>query len=86
MREKERAGWSGSRPTIGLLVNSLTDPRDQLVWTAAVETAQSLDANLVCFPVGNPSGPASPLYELIGPETLDGLIFQLYTNQDSFHF
>ena len=84
MREKERAGWSGSRPTIGLLVNSLTDPRDQLVWTAAVETAQSLDANLVCFPVGNPSGPVSPLYELIGSETLAGLIFQLYTDQDSF--
>lgn len=84
MREKERAGWSGSRPTIGLLTNTITDPRDHRVWVGAVEAARSLDANLVCFPTGLPGASQSVLYELIGPETLDGLILQLYTDRDTF--
>jgi DNA-binding LacI/PurR family transcriptional regulator/GAF domain-containing protein len=80
----ERARWSGSRPTIGLLLNSVLDPRDAAVWAGAVEAARAHDVNLVCFPGGNADGPGRMLYDLVGDERMDGLVVHLNTHLDEF--
>ena len=84
MKATERARWSGPRPTIGLLLNSVLDPRDAVVWAGAVEAARAYDVNLVCFPGGTADGPGTMLYDLVGTESIDGLVVHLYTHLEGF--
>lgn len=84
LSNRELATGSGSGPTIGLLVNSPTDPRGTVVWSGAVEAARRQGASLVCFPVGSGEDPSEVLYGLVSSERIDGLVVCLYTDLDEF--
>ncbi len=75
---------TASRPTIGLLIESVADPQGYLaaVWQGIAEACQQRDVNLICF-AGGSLGPTSlaeaesqrnTIYELASPDHLSGLI------------
>jgi DNA-binding LacI/PurR family transcriptional regulator/GAF domain-containing protein len=81
---KEAPKRSGSRPTIGLLINSVLDPRDTLVWAGALEAAADHDADLVCFPGGTGDAPSTAVYDLVSSRAIDGVVLELYTTLEEF--
>jgi PAS domain S-box-containing protein len=70
-----------SRPTIGLLLTRIEDSYQTLVWSGVADVARERDANLIIFVGGALASPAefeacrNTIYDLVGPENLDGLIF-----------
>lgn len=73
-----------SRPTIGLLIQAITDTGGyySALWRGISEAARQRDVNLICFAGGElPSSPAdraalnmNAVYRLISEQTLDALI------------
>jgi DNA-binding LacI/PurR family transcriptional regulator/GAF domain-containing protein len=68
--------WSDRAPTVGLLLDSATDPQDVLVWSGAAEAAREHGVNLLCLDCGHLPH-VGPLCALVGPEALDGLVVRL---------
>ncbi|MBN1217991.1 MAG: substrate-binding domain-containing protein [Anaerolineae bacterium] len=68
------------RPTIGYLAASMAGDIGHAIWSGVVNAAQKNEVNLICFPgdrLCNPNGflaQANVLYDLVDPESLDGLI------------
>jgi phosphoserine phosphatase RsbU/P len=71
---------SGARATLGLLVDWLEDGYQNSVLTGVADAARRSDVNLICFAGGVLSSPhrsgvqRNAVYELAGPENVDGLI------------
>ncbi len=63
-------------PTVGLLLNSVTDPQDAEVWAGVAEAARERSANLLCLDCGYGAHPGG-ICDLVGPETFDGLVMYL---------
>jgi DNA-binding LacI/PurR family transcriptional regulator/anti-anti-sigma regulatory factor len=76
--EKRHIKLQSARPTIGLLTSETDDPISWALWMGVNRVAQEQDINLVCFVGGalhSPeTGRANVLYDLVGPEILDGLV------------
>ena len=65
------------RPTIGLVTANIHLGVGATLWSGVLAAAERNDVNLVCFPGGplRPGGaPRTALYDLVGPERLDGVI------------
>ncbi len=85
---------NNTRPTIGLIVQTITDSHGSRIWAGAMDAAKAHDANLICF-AGNhlddPNGflaQGNTIYRLASPENIDGLIFSsasmaMYISGDS---
>jgi PAS domain S-box-containing protein len=69
---------SRKRPTIGYLMDWPHDPAYQALWAGVHDAACKHDANLICFLGGRLQHPhlthRNAIYDLVTPETLDGLI------------
>jgi len=69
-----------SRRTIGMVCDDSSSKYAELIWNGIRSVVQRHDANLLLFrgglpnPIGESQPPASILYDLISPETLDGLV------------
>lgn len=66
-----------SRVTVGLLAQSIADPRERSIWSGAADAAQDRDVNLLCFLGGGLRGMGSAIYDLASAERLDGLMIAL---------
>ncbi len=81
MSKKTNNSKKRSRPTIGLINDSVVDPNSVIIWSGAHEVAAAHDANLICFPAGalrtshDFDAQANVLYDLVNPEMLSGLVF-----------
>lgn len=67
-----------SRPTIGVLVDTILYEYQSKIWKGIVDSAEGKNINLICF-VGRRIYPdfdiyANKIYDLIGPKNVDGLI------------
>jgi DNA-binding LacI/PurR family transcriptional regulator len=68
------------RRTIGVLMARITETWGRLPWLGLDQLARERDANLVCYigrELGTPrafEARANVLYELVSPETVDGLV------------
>jgi DNA-binding LacI/PurR family transcriptional regulator/AraC-like DNA-binding protein/signal transduction histidine kinase len=65
------------RLTIGLVTANIHLGVGATLWSGALDAAQRHDVNLICFPggeVGTTDRPRNSVYDLVGPELLDGLI------------
>jgi len=64
------------RRTIGLLVDNLFDAHEEAIRRTIMQEAEAADANLICFLGGRAWGQyhGRALYELAGPENVDGII------------
>ncbi|URN11420.1 hypothetical protein LUW77_03860 [Streptomyces radiopugnans] len=72
-----RKGTGKGRPTLGLVTANIHLGVGATLWSGVLAAAERCDVNLVCFPGGplRPAGaPRTALYELVGPERLDGVI------------
>ncbi|SEP86528.1 substrate-binding domain-containing protein [Streptomyces radiopugnans] len=72
-----REGTGKGRPTLGLVTANIHLGVGATLWSGVLAAAERCDVNLVCFPGGplRPAGaPRTALYELVGPERLDGVI------------
>jgi len=75
-----RLGRQNARPTIGVLVSSITHKNDYSMWQGVVDAARKRDVNVICY-VGSwlhsPYGfqaQANVIYDLVNAEKLDGLV------------
>ena len=68
------------RPTLGLLTSRLNRGFHRAALMRIAEAAHAFGANLICFdggilaPPGTADAAANALYDLVGPEAVDGLI------------
>lgn len=65
------------RLTIGLVTANIHLGVGATLWSGALDAAQRHDVNLICFPggeVGTTDRPRNSVYDLVGPDVLDGLI------------
>ncbi|MCT2581562.1 substrate-binding domain-containing protein [Actinophytocola gossypii] len=65
------------RLTIGLVTANIHLGVGATLWSGALDAARRHDVNLICFPggeVGATDRPRNRVYDLVGPELLDGLI------------
>ncbi|WP_158711023.1 substrate-binding domain-containing protein [Streptomyces albus] len=69
--------YDGGRLTLGLVTANIHLGVGATLWSGVLAAADRNDVNLVCLP-GGPlrpgGGPRNALYELIGPDRLDGVI------------
>ena len=71
---------SGSRRTLGLLVDWLEDRYQNTVMSGVADAARESDVNLICFTGGQLRSPhrfgaqRNAIYELAGPDNVDGLL------------
>jgi len=77
------------RPTLALLLDNLFEGYEEEVWRTIVREAAAQDVNLLCFLAGPARGQRLErvIFELPGPETVDGIIGLFGTlnmGQDSF--
>lgn len=68
-----------TRPTIGLLTDIDGGALNEAMWAGVDDLTQARDVNLICFsgnflPAAQEVDPNNILYELIGQQSLDGLI------------
>ena len=69
-----------TRPTIGYLAPRIGNNVSEAFWSGVVDAAEKQDANLICFAGGQLrdatgfSSPANVVYDLAGPQVLDGLV------------
>ncbi len=76
-----RPNLYNARPTIGLMVHSITDAYGSEVWSGIMDAALTHDANLICFEGNHLMGPeefmaqGNIIYQLASAENLDGLVF-----------
>ncbi|MGK5498232.1 substrate-binding domain-containing protein [Streptomyces sp. URMC 125] len=66
-----------SRPTLGLVTANIHLGVGATLWSGVLAAAERNDVNVVCFPGGplSPAGaPRTVLYDLVGPERLDGVV------------
>lgn len=88
-----RPRLNDARPTIGLLVHSITDAHGSSLWAAITHAARVHNANLICFSgnhVESPEGflaQGNTIYRLVSEENVDGLVFssgtlELYVGSD----
>ncbi|MBN1642414.1 MAG: LacI family DNA-binding transcriptional regulator [Anaerolineae bacterium] len=76
------SGGQAIGKTVGLLIGSVSDPRDAAVWAGAVDAALASGAGLVCFEC-RPGGDCSDLVcRLVSSECVDGLIVGIDLGQD----
>jgi DNA-binding LacI/PurR family transcriptional regulator/GAF domain-containing protein len=73
---------SDRHPRVGLLLSSVTDARDVLVWSGVLGCAREHGVDLLCLDCGR-SLQAGPLCDLAGPEALDGLVIHLHDDEFS---
>ncbi|HEX2131402.1 MAG TPA: substrate-binding domain-containing protein [Actinophytocola sp.] len=65
------------RLTIGLVTANIHLGVGATLWSGALDAARRHDVNLICFPgveVGATDRPRNRVYDLVGPDLLDGLI------------
>ncbi|MTE17965.1 helix-turn-helix domain-containing protein [Streptomyces sp. TRM43335] len=70
-------GTRRPRPTIGLVTANIHLGVGATLWAGVLTAAERNDVNVICLPGGplRPTGtPRTVLYDLIGPERLDGVI------------
>lgn len=68
---------TAARLTIGLVTANIHLGVGATLWSGALDAARRHDVNLICFPggeVGATDRPRNRVYDLVGPELLDGLI------------
>ncbi|WP_083661386.1 substrate-binding domain-containing protein [Actinophytocola xanthii] len=68
---------TASRLTIGLVTANIHLGVGATLWSGALDAARRHDVNLICFPggeVGATDRPRNRVYDLAGPDLLDGLI------------
>ena len=80
----ERPGPQHTRPTIGLLIEFVTDEGgyQAALWAGVADAARALDANLICFaggtlgfsPLDEYKMQRNRIYDLIVPDNVDGLV------------
>ncbi len=77
MRDVERQKM---RQTIAFLTHTVSDSYGALLWTGAMDAAKKADVNLICYSgwswrsTRGFEAQANILYELVGPENVDGLV------------
>ena len=69
------------RPTIGVLLGRTTDPRDWSMCSGLVEATRERGANLLVFPY---EWGRDAVLDLVGPESIDGLVMRMYHGQREF--
>lgn len=65
------------RLTIGLVTANIHLGVGATLWSGALDAARRHDVNLICFPggeVGTTDRPRNSVYDLVGPDVVDGLI------------
>jgi DNA-binding LacI/PurR family transcriptional regulator len=73
------------RPTIGFLVDSITEAHGSALWSGVMDAARTYDANLICFQGNHLESPdgflaqGNVIYRLASADTLDGLVFSSAT-------
>ncbi|WP_460396517.1 substrate-binding domain-containing protein [Actinophytocola sediminis] len=68
---------TAARLTIGLVTANIHLGVGATLWSGALDAARRHDVNLICFPggeVGATDRPRNRVYDLVGPDLLDGLI------------
>jgi DNA-binding LacI/PurR family transcriptional regulator/AraC-like DNA-binding protein/signal transduction histidine kinase len=68
---------TAARLTIGLVTANIHIGVGATLWSGALDAARRHDVNLICFPggeVGATERPRNRVYDLVGPDLLDGLI------------
>jgi DNA-binding LacI/PurR family transcriptional regulator/AraC-like DNA-binding protein/signal transduction histidine kinase len=68
---------TAARLTIGLVTANIHLGVGATLWSGALDAARRHDVNLICFPggeVGSSDRPRNRVYDLVGPDLLDGLI------------
>jgi GAF domain-containing protein/DNA-binding LacI/PurR family transcriptional regulator len=77
---REGVSMKESRPTIALLIHSISDPYGTRLWIEAMDAAMKAGANLICFPgwsIHDQRGfnaKANVIYDLMNKEVVDGII------------
>jgi PAS domain S-box-containing protein len=91
MRASSSSQSSNARSTIGLLIATLEEPRENEVWAGVVDAAREQEMNLISLAAGpysmvdTPSFQRRILCDLINPKLLDGLItFQWWRDRQVF--
>jgi len=80
-----RAARPSGRPTIGLIIESITDDRATSLWAGAMNAARQMDANLLCFPILFRQQANRALYDLVDASDVDGRIIQhWWTSRQEF--
>jgi DNA-binding LacI/PurR family transcriptional regulator len=80
-----RSRRPNARPTIGFLVDSLTEIHGAALWAGVMDAARTHDANLICFPGNHLDSPdgflaqGNVIYRLASAENVDGLVFSSVT-------
>ncbi len=80
-----RARRHRSRPTIGLMVQSITEVHANSVWRAMIDATKDLNVDMICFQ-GNAvesragfESQGNVVYRLVNAENVDGIVFSSAT-------